>query len=139
MVIEHDWWHGNLLQFILCCSLHTSTKLDNKIKSEVVVDMLNLAGFRIPPRSAKEETKRTPSSQKKLHEKEARRHVNGDLPGRSSLIEYDSKRLPIHNPEQLRYNLTNAEKKKHRAYAARSQSPPVCLCSIARLNAHNFG
>ncbi|KAL5968369.1 hypothetical protein TSMEX_003898, partial [Taenia solium] len=105
-------------------SLHTSTKLDNKIKSEVVVDMLNLAGFRMPPRSAKEETRRAPSSQKKLHEMEAGRYANGDLSGLRSFAEYDYKRLPIHSSEQLRYNLTNAEKKKHRAYAARSQSPP---------------
>ncbi|VDM21100.1 unnamed protein product [Hydatigera taeniaeformis] len=105
-------------------SLHTSSKLDNKIKSEVVVDMLNLAGFRLPPRLAKEETKRGPSSPKKLHEKAAEGHVSDDLADRSSLLEHDYNRLPIHNPEQLRYNLTNAEKKKHRAYAARSQSPP---------------
>ncbi|KAL5110081.1 Tubulin polyglutamylase TTLL4 [Taenia crassiceps] len=113
-----------LLEVNISPSLHTSTKLDNKVKSEVVVDMLNLAGFRVPPRSAKEEVKRASSSQKKLHENGAGRRVNGDSPGRSSLIEWGYKRLPIHNPEQLRYNLTNAEKKKHRAYAARSQSPP---------------
>ncbi|CDS42802.1 hypothetical protein EmuJ_001052000 [Echinococcus multilocularis] len=76
--------------------------------------MLNLAGFRLPPRSAKEETKRAPRSRDKLREKEAGTHVNDELTGRSNLKEHDYKRLPIHNSEQLRYNLTNAEKKKHR-------------------------
>ncbi|CDS42800.1 tubulin polyglutamylase ttll4 [Echinococcus multilocularis] len=113
-----------LLEVNISPSLHTSSKLDNKIKSEVVVDMLNLAGFRLPPRSAKEETKRAPRSRDKLREKEAGTHVNDELTGRSNLKEHDYKRLPIHNSEQLRYNLTNAEKRKHRAYAAGSQSPP---------------
>ncbi|VDK78317.1 unnamed protein product [Dibothriocephalus latus] len=38
-----------LLEVNVSPSLHTSSALDNKIKTEVVVDMLNLAGYRFPP------------------------------------------------------------------------------------------
>ena len=52
---------------------------------------------------------------------------SSDVNGHSSLKERDWQRLPFHNPDQLRYSLTDAERKKHRAYAVRSQSPPVSL------------
>ncbi|TGZ64440.1 hypothetical protein CRM22_006367 [Opisthorchis felineus] len=38
-----------LLEVNVSPSLHTSTKLDNEVKAEVVTDMLNIAGFRLPP------------------------------------------------------------------------------------------
>ncbi|GAA54199.1 tubulin polyglutamylase TTLL4 [Clonorchis sinensis] len=38
-----------LLEVNVSPSLHTNTKLDNEVKAEVVTDMLNIAGFRLPP------------------------------------------------------------------------------------------
>ncbi|KAF8570907.1 hypothetical protein P879_01143 [Paragonimus westermani] len=48
-----------LLEVNVSPSLHTNTSLDNDVKSEVVTDMFNVAGFRLPPEYRSHNSQRT--------------------------------------------------------------------------------
>ncbi|KAF5398660.1 hypothetical protein PHET_07903, partial [Paragonimus heterotremus] len=48
-----------LLEVNVSPSLHTNTSLDNDVKSEVVTDMFNVAGFRLPPEYRSHNAQRT--------------------------------------------------------------------------------
>ncbi|KAM7537745.1 hypothetical protein Aperf_G00000061556 [Anoplocephala perfoliata] len=108
-----------LLEVNISPSLHTSTKIDIDIKSEVVVDMLNLAGLRLPPREEKKAYRRTKSSKGTLREF---RQMKPTYRPRTSARSPDKQHLPFHRTEQLQYSLTYEEKKKHRQFTTRTQS-----------------
>ncbi|KAA3678226.1 tubulin polyglutamylase TTLL4 [Paragonimus westermani] len=52
-----------LLEVNVSPSLHTNTSLDNDVKSEVVTDMFNVAGFRLPPEHRTHNAQRTSSDE----------------------------------------------------------------------------
>ena len=92
--------------------------------------MLNLAGFRLPPKVPREEIRRVQSSRRMPREESLQ---CGAVTSHSNMKEREWQQYPIHNPNQLRYVLTDTEKKKHRAYATRSQSPLVSLITTLPL------
>uniref|UniRef100_A0A5K3F897 Tubulin polyglutamylase TTLL5 n=1 Tax=Mesocestoides corti TaxID=53468 RepID=A0A5K3F897_MESCO len=115
-----------LLEVNISPSLHTSSQLDNTIKSEVVVDMFNLAGFRVPPKSVRGEPKHRTNtfnqSRKQPNETGNGTTAFGDVSNPSNTVEVEEEQMPIHRAEQLRYNLTEMERMKHRLFTVRAQS-----------------
>lgn len=84
--------------------------------------MLNLAGLRLPPREEKKMLRRTQSSKRNLRECE---QLKQTCRSRTSVGNSDAQHLPFHKADQLRYNLTDEEKRKHRLYATKTQSSMV--------------
>ncbi|VDN97046.1 unnamed protein product [Rodentolepis nana] len=113
-----------LLEVNISPSFHTPTKIDNDIKAEVVVDLLNLAGFRLPPKEETENNSRVQSSIRNP----SKERKQSELITLSSASVKDGtdgmdQNLPFHKIDQLRYILTEAEKAKHRFYSTRTQFP----------------
>nr|VZH99943.1 unnamed protein product [Spirometra erinaceieuropaei] len=134
-----------LLEVNVSPSLHTSSALDNKIKTEVVVDMLNIAGYRFPPmpkyfksdgalrqcrtldllleeaRTASSPTAVQPSPQS-LDTYKACPRTEGVQDFLRSQSGGDARLFPIHDPCLLRMTLSNNERAKHRTFTAKNQS-----------------
>nr|CDS34255.2 tubulin polyglutamylase ttll4 [Hymenolepis microstoma] len=112
-----------LLEVNISPSFHTPSKIDNDIKTEVVVDLLNVAGFRLPPKEETESNSRVQSSIPDSS-KEGKQSELTNLSSTSKEDETtENQNLPFHKVDQLRYTLTDAEKAKHRFYSARTQLP----------------
>ncbi|VDL99509.1 unnamed protein product, partial [Schistocephalus solidus] len=134
-----------LLEVNVSPSLHTSSALDNKIKTEVVVDMLNIAGYRFPPmpryfksdgtlrqcrtldflfeeaRNASSPAPVQPISQtldacKASPRTEGEEHILQNQTGG------DARLFPIHDTYLLRMMPSHEERVKHRAFTAKNQS-----------------
>ncbi|KAM3182421.1 hypothetical protein ACTXT7_012409 [Hymenolepis weldensis] len=112
-----------LLEVNISPSLHTSSKVDNEIKSEVIVDLLNLAGFRLPPKEEPKNIRCIQSSRRDFYE---RRQSELTYRPSTSMDErkVEDQNLPFHKADQLRYILTDAERAKHRSYSASTQFSP---------------